>query len=48
MEFGAPADAKRPATDAIISNRFAGRIKLTEAEWAAQRTRLAPFGAMLG
>jgi NitT/TauT family transport system substrate-binding protein len=48
MEFGAPADAKRPNTDAIISNRFAGRIKLTPAEWAAQRTRLAPFGAMLG
>lgn len=48
MEFGAPADAKRPNTDAIISNRFAGRIKLTPAEWAAQRTRLASFGAMLG
>ncbi len=48
MEFGAPADAKRPNTEAIISNRFAGRIKLTPAEWAAQRTRLAPFGAMLG
>lgn len=48
MEFGAPADAKRPDTDAIISNRFAGKIKLTPAEWEAQRTRLAPFGAMLG
>ncbi|MBX9749600.1 MAG: ABC transporter substrate-binding protein [Roseococcus sp.] len=48
MEFGAPPEARRPNTDAIISNRFAGRIKLTEAEWAAQRTRLAPFGAMLG
>lgn len=48
MEFGAPADAKRPDTAAIISNRFAGRIKLTPAEWAAQRTRLAPFGTMLG
>jgi len=48
MEFGASADAKRPATEAIISNRFAGKLKLTAAEWAAQRTRLAPFGAMLG
>jgi ABC-type nitrate/sulfonate/bicarbonate transport system substrate-binding protein len=48
MEFGAPANATRPNTEAIISNRFAGKIKLTPAEWAAQRTRLAPFGAMLG
>jgi len=48
MEFGAPADAKRPNTDTIISNRFAGKIKLTAEEWAAQRTRLAPFGQMLG
>lgn len=47
MQFGAPADATRPSTDAIISNRFAGRLKLTEAEWAAQRTRLQPFSAML-
>ena len=45
---GAPADAKRPTTAAIISNNFAGKVKLTAAEWAAQRSRLAPFGAMLG
>lgn len=48
MEFGAPADARRPEAEAIISNRFAGRIKLSPAEWAAQRQRLAPFGQMLG
>ncbi|MCU0888399.1 MAG: ABC transporter substrate-binding protein [Rubritepida sp.] len=48
MEFGAPADARRPSTEAIISNRFAGRIKLSAADWAAQRQRLAPFGQMLG
>lgn len=48
MEYGAPADAKRPATEAIITNRFAGKVKLTAAEWEAQRTRLAPFKAMLG
>jgi len=48
MEFGAPSDAKRPVTEAIITNRFAGKIKLTPAEWEAQRTRLAPFGAMIG
>jgi len=48
MEFGAPPEARRPSTDAIISNRFAGRIKLTAEEWGAQRIRLAPFGQMLG
>ena len=47
MQYGAPADATRPSTDAMISNRFAARLKLTEAEWAAQRTRLQPFSAML-
>lgn len=47
MQYGTPADATRPGTDAVISNRFAGRLKLTEAEWAAQRTRLQPFSAML-
>lgn len=48
MEFGAPSDAKRPVTEAIITNRFAGKVKLTAAEWEAQRARLAPFKAMLG
>jgi ABC-type nitrate/sulfonate/bicarbonate transport system substrate-binding protein len=48
MEFGAPADAKRPDQDALITNRFAGKIKLTAAEWTAQRTRLEPVGKLLG
>jgi NitT/TauT family transport system substrate-binding protein len=48
MEFGAPADARRPAPESLISNRFAGRIRLTPQEWEAQRQRLAPFGALLG
>jgi NitT/TauT family transport system substrate-binding protein len=48
MEYGAPPDAKRPAPEATISNAFAGKTKLTPAEWEAQRTRLAPFAAMLG
>ncbi len=47
MQYGAPADATRPANEAIISNRFAGKLKLTEAEWTAQRSRLQPFTAML-
>lgn len=48
MEYGAPADARRPAQDAVITNRFAGRIKLTAAEWTAQRARLDSFGKLLG
>jgi len=48
MEFGAPADAKRPDQEALITNRFAGRIKLSEADWAAQKARLEPFGKLLG
>lgn len=47
MQHGAPADATRPATAAIISNSYAGKIKLTAEEWTAQRTRLQPFSAML-
>jgi ABC-type nitrate/sulfonate/bicarbonate transport system substrate-binding protein len=47
MEFGAPADARRPDPDALISNRFAGREKLSAEEWAAQRARLADFGRLL-
>ena len=48
MEFGAPADARRPDQEALITNRFAGRIKLPAAEWDALRTRLEPMGRLLG
>lgn len=48
MEFGAPADARRPDQDALITNRFAGRIRLSAQEWAAQRARLEPIGKLLG
>jgi ABC-type nitrate/sulfonate/bicarbonate transport system substrate-binding protein len=47
MEFGAPGDAKRPATEAIITNRFAGKRKLTTAEWQALRGSLGEFAQML-
>jgi NitT/TauT family transport system substrate-binding protein len=47
MEFAAPGDARRPAPESIISNRFAGRIRLSPADWEAQRARLQPFGALL-
>lgn len=48
MQYGAPADATRPATEAVVSNTFAGKVKLSAAEWATIRTNLAPFGQMLG
>jgi NitT/TauT family transport system substrate-binding protein len=48
MQYGAPADARRPATEAVISNDFAGKIKLSASEWGTIRTNLAPFGQMLG
>jgi ABC-type nitrate/sulfonate/bicarbonate transport system substrate-binding protein len=47
MEFGAPGDARRPATEAIITNRFAGKTKLSAAEWEALRGRLRDFAKML-
>lgn len=48
MEFSAPPDARRPEPDALVSNRFAGRVKLSGAEWEALRGSLAPYGRMLG
>ncbi|HZF77236.1 MAG TPA: ABC transporter substrate-binding protein [Acetobacteraceae bacterium] len=37
----------RPAVEALYSNRFAGRIRLTSAEWDAVRGRVAPFSQLL-
>ena len=48
MEFSAPPDARRPDPETIISNRFAGRVKLSGAEWEGLRGSLAPYGRMLG
>ncbi|WP_164867920.1 ABC transporter substrate-binding protein [Rhodovarius crocodyli] len=48
MQYGAPNDARRPAPESLISNDFAGKIKLNASEWGTIRTNLAPFGAMLG
>ncbi|WP_291296690.1 ABC transporter substrate-binding protein [Elioraea sp.] len=48
MEFGAPGDARRPAVEALISNRFAGKTKLSAAEWEALRGKLGDFAKMLG
>jgi hypothetical protein len=33
---------------AIFTNRFAGRVKLTEADWSNVRRRVAEFDKYLG
>ena len=48
MEFLATPEMKRPALDALFTNRFAGKVKLTDAEWAAVRARVAEFGKYIG
>jgi len=40
--------AKRPDPDEIFTNRFAGKIKLTGADWASVRQRVAEFDKYLG
>ncbi len=37
----------RPAPDAVVTNRFAGKHKLTAAQWAAVTQRVARFGKLL-
>jgi hypothetical protein len=39
---------ERPQPDALFTNRFAGKIKLTEADWAGVRQRVAEFDKYLG
>lgn len=45
---GLPAGTARPERDALISNRFAGKVTLPGGEWEKIRASLAPYGAMLG
>ena len=40
--------ANRPDPEATFTNRFAGKIKLTEAEWASVHQRVAEFDKYLG
>jgi ABC-type nitrate/sulfonate/bicarbonate transport system substrate-binding protein len=37
----------RPNVEALYTNRFAGRIRLSAAEWEAVRGRVAPFSQLL-
>jgi len=48
MEFGGAEGGQKPATEALISNRFAGKVKLNPTEWGNVRTRLQPFSTLLG
>ncbi len=46
MEFGGATDARRPGAD-LISNRFAGKIKLPAADWQRLRGTLQPFAQLM-
>jgi NitT/TauT family transport system substrate-binding protein len=48
MTYLATPEMKRPTNAALFTNRFAGKYKLTAAEWASMRTRVAEFGKYLG
>lgn len=47
VEAAPSGDIRRPAAEATVTNRFAGKTKLPAAEWQTLRTRLAEFGALL-
>jgi ABC-type nitrate/sulfonate/bicarbonate transport system substrate-binding protein len=48
MQYLNSPGMQRPQPDALITNRFAGNIKLTEADWAGVRQRVAEFDKYLG
>ncbi len=48
MHYLMEPGAKRPDPDAIFTNCFAGKIKLTETDWAIVRQRVAEFDKYLG
>jgi NitT/TauT family transport system substrate-binding protein len=48
MQYLNSPGMQRPQTDALFTNRFAGKIKLTEADWAGVRQRVAEFDKYLG
>jgi NitT/TauT family transport system substrate-binding protein len=47
MQYLSGPDVKRPDPDAVFTNRFAGRINLSEAEWARVHQRVAEFNKYL-
>ncbi|HTT79807.1 MAG TPA: ABC transporter substrate-binding protein [Stellaceae bacterium] len=48
MRYLMPPGAKRPDPEAIFTNRFAGKIKLTPAQWASVAQRVSEFDKYLG
>lgn len=48
MKYVAGPDAKRPVTEKLFTNEFAGKIKLSAAEWDAAKKSAAPYAAYLG
>ena len=48
MQYLNSPGMQRPPPDALFTNRFAGKIKLTEADWAGVRQRVAEFDKYLG
>ena len=48
MQYLNSPGMQRPQPDALFTNRFAGKIKLTEADWAGVRHRVAEFDKYLG
>ena len=47
MKYLAKPDDKRPDIDSMMTNKFAGTVKLSEAEFAAAQKNCAEFGAYL-
>jgi hypothetical protein len=47
MKFLAKPDDKRPDIDSMMTNRFAGAIKLTSAEWDQAQKNCQEFRAYM-
>ncbi len=43
MTYLAGPGVNRPAIDALFTNQFAGKIKLSETEWTRVRARVAEY-----
>jgi NitT/TauT family transport system substrate-binding protein len=48
MRYLMPQGAKRPDPNAIFTNRFAGKTKLSGAQWASVGQRVSEFDKYLG
>jgi ABC-type nitrate/sulfonate/bicarbonate transport system substrate-binding protein len=48
MQYGAPADAKKPDLNTLYNNKFAGTAKLSAAEWDKVRKNVEQYASILG